>query len=82
MINRITEKCDMYSLGVLLYYMMYGCYPFEECNQMVLAKKIIKGEIKKPPLGKEKQYSSNLKRILGRLLELVCFLLYFFIKNI
>jgi hypothetical protein len=59
----------MWSVGVILYLMMYLSYPFTDNNSMILAVSILKGEVKKPPIEMENKYSSELKEILSFLLH-------------
>lgn len=38
---RIDERTDVWSLGCLLYYMMYGCSPFEKVRVTPYAEQIV-----------------------------------------
>jgi serine/threonine protein kinase len=72
-----TSKSDIWSLGVLLYYLMYGIYPFEGKTSETLAVAIVTGKIKTPPEEMQKEYSEGLKKILSLLLSQVYYFLRF-----
>jgi len=42
--NKISEKCDIWSIGILLYVLLCGYYPFSGENNKILAENIRKGK--------------------------------------
>lgn len=61
--GKYTEKCDIWSLGVVLYQLMTGKYPFDGFNVNKIAEAILYGNFKAPNVSK------NLKDLLSRMLE-------------
>jgi calcium-dependent protein kinase len=43
--RKYTEKCDIWSLGVLLYKLLSGGFPFDADNEADLVDKIMKGQV-------------------------------------
>jgi calcium-dependent protein kinase len=65
--GKYTEKCDIWSCGVIMYILLCGKSPFPGNNDEVILKKIKKGEYK---LGKEWDMISNsAKDLVRRMLE-------------
>lgn len=60
-----NQKCDMWSLGVLLYEMMTFTYPFNASNAQELANKVVLGKFVLP----SSRYSSDLILLVRRLLQ-------------
>ena len=50
-----NEKCDIWSLGIILYYLLSGCPPFEGGNDNILIEQILESKIKFP-----KEYWKNI----------------------
>ena len=44
--QKINEKVDIWSFGILIYYIIYNKYPFNGKNKILLYKSIIKNKIK------------------------------------
>jgi len=59
------RKCDIWSVGVILYELVTLKKPFKAENIATLARKVIKGDYKPPPA----YYSSHLGRVLRALLQ-------------
>lgn len=51
-----NQKCDMWSLGILLYEMMYFCHPFRGYNQPEIARRVCNGKFKFPTYLNELDY--------------------------
>jgi serine/threonine protein kinase len=62
-----TPKIDVWALGIMLYAMMMGNYPFRSSNKEELRKQIIEKEITFNK--KERRLSENCKDIILRMLE-------------
>ena len=60
------QSVDLYSLGMLLYKIMYSKYPFEATEEIEIYKAQIEEEFKFPPSGK---YSNELIKIVKKLLS-------------
>lgn len=54
---------DIWSAGIVLYYMLCGCFPFEDSNNEKLYRKICKGKYEIP-----KFLSKNAKDLIGKIL--------------
>jgi NIMA (never in mitosis gene a)-related kinase len=59
------QKCDMWSLGILLYEMMTFSYPFNGGSEDQLFRRICRGRYRRP-----RGYSGSLLSIMRRLLQL------------
>jgi serine/threonine protein kinase len=47
-----TEKCDIWSIGVITYSLLFGKMPFDHPNEDNLKKKILQTKLKFSPLEK------------------------------
>ena len=68
------QKVDLYALGVLLYNLAFGCYPYglsygDEENFEVILKKIKEGKLEYNSNNNKKAYSSYFLDFLTKLLE-------------
>jgi serine/threonine protein kinase len=61
-----NHSVDFYSLGILLYRILYKRFPFDSKNELDIYKAAIEGEIKFPPV---KNYSPQLINIIKKLVE-------------
>jgi serine/threonine protein kinase len=66
----------MWALGILLFFMMYGAYPFEGKYEGTVVAAIVTKKKIKPSQKMEEKYSESLKKILSSLLSYVCFVLF------
>ncbi|EAS03083.2 Serine/Threonine kinase domain protein (macronuclear) [Tetrahymena thermophila SB210] len=65
MLQNYNHKCDIYSLGATLYWILYNQFPYKETNQKRLLEQMEKNPVKCP---KEPHYSEELKNIVERML--------------
>jgi hypothetical protein len=70
----------MWSVGVILYLMMYLEHPFAGDYLMIIAGSILRGEVKEPPIEMKNNYSPELRGILSSLFHNVftLILIYFY----
>ena len=68
MSNKYNEKCDLWSVGVILHIMLVGCPPFEGKTDLDILKKIQKAKID-PNSGLYKKLSPRSKDLLFKLLR-------------
>lgn len=60
----VDHRADLYSLGVLLYKIIYGIFPFEKKDQIELFRAHIESEVKFP----SSDYSPKLRNVIKKLL--------------
>ena len=65
--NESTPKIDVWALGIILYSLLMGNYPFRSSNREELKKQIIEKEIYFNK--KDRKLSENCKNILLKMLE-------------
>ena len=46
-----TKESDCYALGMVIYEVLSGCMPFPQCDDMIVATKVLKGERPGKPQG-------------------------------
>lgn len=63
-----TEKCDMWSCGVIMYLLLVGSFPFDGANREEILKKISSGLISFP-IQTWKNISHDAKDLVSKLLE-------------
>lgn len=66
--GKYDQKCDMWSIGVITYYMLSGVLPFVASNNKDCFKKILKGEFTFADLA-WKEISSRAKKFICQLLK-------------
>ncbi|KXN74021.1 Pkinase-domain-containing protein [Conidiobolus coronatus NRRL 28638] len=64
-----TSAVDWWTLGILLYEMLYGTTPFKGSNRNSTFSKILKTEVQFPPTPHDQQLSSSCKSIVKKLLN-------------
>lgn len=43
-----SHQCDVWAIGVIIYLLLYGVYPFFSSNEKELARKVVKDEVTYP----------------------------------
>ena len=61
-----NAKLDIWAMGIILYVMVEGCYPFEGKNTKEIIKSILKGKLE---FNKKIKISNPLKILIGGMLE-------------
>ena len=61
-----NRKIDIWALGIILYLMVQGCYPFEGKNSKEIVKSILRGKLE---FNKKIKISTPLKTLIGGMLE-------------
>ena len=61
-----NPKLDIWAMGIILYVMVEGCYPFEGKNTKEIIKSILKGKLE---FNKKIKISNPLKILIGGMLE-------------
>ena len=61
-----NPKLDIWAMGIILYVMVEGCYPFEGKNTKEIIKSILKGKLE---FNKKIKISNPLKVLIGGMLE-------------
>lgn len=65
MLQNYNNKCDIYSLGATLYWILYNKFPYKETNQKKLIEAMENQPVKCPA---EPLYSEELKLVVERML--------------
>ena len=65
--NKITEKVDVWELGILLYYLAFYTTPFESGDRKINTDALMEGKVSFPP-NDSKNFSKEFLRIIRKLL--------------
>ena len=61
-----NQKLDIWAMGIILYLMVEGCYPFDGKNTKEIIMSILRGKLE---FDKKKKISNPLKTLIGGMLE-------------
>ena len=68
LINNYNEKCDLWSLGVIMYILLFGVPPFYGNNDEEICDKVVKGEFSFEIKGSKIKISNEAKDLISKLL--------------
>jgi serine/threonine protein kinase len=71
--NRYVPVSDVWSFGIILFYMMFLQFPYSAPDPMTLGVRIATNKQNPPPIDKLELYSAKLHKILSHTLERVFF---------